>query len=129
MPRIAGISIPDNSQIGISLTYIFGIGRFSAMKILTGTDIDPTKKASKLTAEEISKLKDVIRQEYTIEGDLRREKAVNIKHLKDIRCWRGMRHIKRLPVRGQTTRINSRTVRGNVRRTMGSGRRAPSAPK
>ncbi len=129
MPRIAGVSIPDNKQIEISLTYIYGIGRFGAHSILEKAKIDPIKKASELTQEEISRLKDAIGPDVIIEGDLRRKTAMNIKHLKDIKCWRGIRHIKNLPVRGQTTRINSRTARGNTRRTMGSGRKAPPSPK
>ncbi len=129
MPRISGVSIPDNKKIEISLTYIFGIGRFNTHNILEVAKIDPLKKASELTPDEISRLKDVIGRDIVIEGDLRRKKAINIKHLKDIKCWRGIRHMKNLPVRGQTTRINSRTVRGNTRRTMGSGRKAPPTAK
>jgi len=123
MPRIAGIIIPDNKQIEISLTYIHGIGRSLSKKILAQTQIDPRTKASKLTPEEVGKLKDFIEKNYKIEGDLRREKMMSIKRLKDIGSWRGLRHIKGLPVRGQRTKTNTRTVRGNVRKTVGSGRK------
>jgi len=123
MPRIAGIIIPDNKQIEISLTYIHGIGRSLSKKILTQTQIDPRTKASKLTPEEVGRLKDFIEKNYKIEGDLRREKMMSIKRLKDIGSWRGLRHIKGLPVRGQRTKTNTRTVRGNVRKTVGSGRK------
>ncbi len=123
MPRIAGIIIPDNKQIEISLTYIHGIGRSLSKKILAQTQIDPRTKASKLTPEEVGRLKDFIEKNYKIEGDLRREKMMSIKRLKDIGSWRGLRHIKGLPVRGQRTKTNTRTVRGNVRKTVGSGRK------
>ncbi|MDO8559025.1 MAG: 30S ribosomal protein S13 [bacterium] len=126
MPRIAGIIIPDNKQIEISLTYIHGIGRSLSKIILTQTQIDPRTKASKLTPEEVGRLKDFIEKNYKIEGDLRREKMMSIKRLKDIGSWRGLRHIKGLPVRGQRTKTNTRTVRGNVRKTVGSGRKPAS---
>src|SRR3989344_1985120 len=126
MPRIAGIIIPDNKQIEISLTYIHGIGCSLSKKILTQTQIDPRTKASKLTPEEVGRLKDFIEKNYKIEGDLRREKMMSIKRLKDIGSWRGLRHIKGLPVRGQRTKTNTRTVRGNVRKTVGSGRKPAS---
>jgi len=123
MPRIAGINIPDNKQIEISLTYIYGIGRSLSRKILSGTSVSPSKLASQLTAEEINNLKDAIEKNYKIEGELRRQRMMDIKRLKDIGSWRGFRHIKGLPVRGQRTRTNTRTVRGNVRKTVGSGRK------
>lgn len=123
MPRIAGINIPDNKQIEISLTYIYGIGRSLSKKILSVTGVSPIKKASQLTADEINSLKDVIEKNYKIEGELRRQRMMAIKRLKDIGSWRGFRHIKGLPVRGQRTKTNTRTVRGNVRKTVGSGRK------
>ncbi len=126
MPRIAGINIPDNKQIGVGLGYIYGIGLSLAKKILKETKIESTRKASELTADEVSKLKDIIEKNYTIEGELRREKMMNIKRLKDIGTWRGLRHIKGLPVRGQKTKTNNRTVRGNIRKTVGSGRKPPA---
>jgi len=128
MPRIAGINIPENKQILIALTYIYGIGRPLSAKILEQVKIKPEAKASALTAAEVGKLKDFIEKNYKIEGDLRREQLVGIKRLKDIGCWRGIRHIKGLPVRGQRTRTNTRTVRGNVRKTVGSGRKPASEP-
>lgn len=128
MPRIAGINIPDNKHIEISLTYIHGIGRPLSMKILTEVKIDPTKKAQDLTSEEVARLKENIEKNYKIEGDLRRQVMMNIKRLKDIGTWRGWRHIKGLPVRGQRTKTNTRTVRGNVRKTVGSGRKPSAEP-
>jgi small subunit ribosomal protein S13 len=128
MPRIAGINIPENKQILIALTYIYGIGRPLSGKILEQVKINPEAKASALTAAEVGKLKDFIEKNYKIEGELRREHMMGIKRLKDIGCWRGIRHIKGLPVRGQQTRTNTRTVRGNVRKTVGSGRKPATEP-
>ncbi len=124
MPRIAGINIPDKKRIEIALTYIYGIGRSLSNRILSQLKIDPSLTANKLTAEQLNALKGFIEKNLKIEGDLRREKMMNIKRLKDIGSYRGLRHIKGLPVRGQRTKTNTRTVRGNVRKTMGSGRRA-----
>ena len=129
MPRIAGTNIPENKQIEIALTYIHGIGRSLSKKILTEANIGFQSHASKLSQEEINQLREIIEKKYKVEGDLRREKLIAIKRLKDIGCWRGGRHIKGLPVRGQRTRTNSRTVRGNVRRTVGSGRKLPPTAK
>ncbi len=129
MPRIAGVNIPENKKILISLTYIFGIGSSLSKKILQASKIDPEKKVKDLTSDEVSRLRDIIEKNHKIEGDLKREIMVNIKRLKDIGSWRGFRHIKGLPVRGQKTKTNTRTVRGNVRKTVGSGRKAPPSPK
>jgi len=129
MPRIAGVNIPENKQIETALTYIYGIGRSLSRKILREVGIDFSKRAKDLTMEEVNKLKEVIEKNYKVEGELRREVMMSIKRLKDIGCWRGIRHIKGLPVRGQRTRCNSRTVRGNVRKTVGSGKKKPPAPK
>jgi len=129
MARIAGINIPEEKQIEISLTYIYGIGRSLSRRILSELNIDPYRRTKDLSSQEINKIKEVIEKRYKTEGDLRREIMTNIKRLKEISSWRGIRHIKGLPVRGQTTRINSRTVRGNVRKTVGSGRKEPPAPK
>jgi len=129
MPRIAGINIPENKQILIALTYIHGIGRSLAGEILKKAGISPSVKAKSLTTEQLNLLKEIIEKNYTVEGALKREVMMNIKRLRDIGCWRGLRHMRGLPVRGQTTRTNSRTVRGNVRRTVTSGRKAPPAPK
>lgn len=128
MPRIAGINIPEEKRIEIALTYIYGIGRSLSRKILGMTNIDKSKKAKDLSVQEINKLREIIEKSYKIEGDLRRQIMINIKRLKDIGSWRGLRHIKGLPVRGQRTKTNTRTVRGNVRKTMGSGRKPPQTP-
>jgi len=129
MPRIVGINIPDNKRIIVALTYVYGIGDVLARKILSEVKIDINKKASALTSQEIASLKDLIEEKYKIEGELRRDKMVNIKRLKDIGSWRGLRHLKGLPVRGQKTKTNSRTVRGNVRKTVGSGKKAAATAK
>lgn len=127
MARIIGINIPDEKQIEIALTYIYGIGRSLSRKILLEAQIDPLIKASKVTSEEIDKLKKIIEEKYKVEGELKRKQMMEIKRLKDVGCWRGVRHIKRLPVRGQRTKTNARTVRGK-KQTVGSGRKpAPTA--
>jgi len=128
MPRIAGINIPENKKIEVSLGYIYGIGRSLARKILAETKINPDLKASQLTSEQVNALREIIEKRYKVEGELRREKMIAIKRLKDIGCWRGLRHIKGLPVRGQRSRTNTRTARGNVRKTVGSGRKPPPTP-
>jgi len=129
MPRIAGVNIPEQKQIEIALTYIYGIGLSLSRRILAEVGIEGRRRAKDLTPEEISRLKENIGKKYKIEGELRREIMMNIKRLKDIGTFRGIRHIKGLPVRGQRTRTNTRTVRGNVRKTVGSGRKPPPAPK
>jgi len=126
MVRIAGVNLPPNKRVEIGLTYIFGIGRFLANYILKTVNVDPNKRVRDLTNEEVEKIKVLIEKSYKVEGELRREIAANIRRLKEIGCYRGIRHAKHLPVRGQRTKTNSRTVRGNVRRTMGSGRRPPA---
>lgn len=124
MARIAGINIPDNKRIEIALTYIYGIGRFLSNEVLVLAGIDKNKRTSKLSSEELDKIRKIIdEKKYKIEGNLRRDILMNIKRLKEIGCYRGIRHTRGLPVRGQQTRTNSRTVRGNVRRPAGSGRR------
>lgn len=128
MPRIVGVTIPENKRIAIAITYIYGVGNALSKKILADTKIDPNKKAKDLTAEEVNALKISIEKMTKIEGDLRRQVMINIKRLKDIGTWRGLRHAKRLPVRGQRTKTNTRTVRGNVRKTMGSGRKPSASP-
>jgi len=120
--RIAGVSLPDNKQIIYALPHIHGIGPTRAHKILEEAGIPNEKKAAELSAEQEQKVRSLA-EAYTIEGELRREVGQNIKRLKDIRTLRGQRHERRLPVRGQRTKTNSRTVRGNVRKTMSSGRR------
>ena len=121
--RLVGINIPDNKRIEIALTYIYGIGCSLANQILKSAKIDLNKRAKSLTSEEVNRLKEIIEKNYKIEGELRQVVKQNIGRLKEIQCYRGTRHLKRLPVRGQRTRTNSRTVRGNVRKTVGSGKR------
>ena len=128
MPRIAGVNIPENKRIEISLTYIYGVGNSLSKKILSELKIDANKKASDLSPKEVNDLKELIEKNHKIEGDLRRQIMINIKRLKDIGAWRGHRHSKGLPVRGQRTKTNNRTVRGNVRKTMGSGRKPAATP-
>ncbi|MBU2564148.1 30S ribosomal protein S13 [Patescibacteria group bacterium] len=124
MLRIAGINIPDKKRIEIALTYIYGIGRSLSKEILKQANIDIDTKTEKLTEEQKNKLREIIETgKNQIEGDLRRQKMVNIKRLKEIGTYKGIRHSKGLPVRGQQTKTNSRTIRGNVRKTMGSGKR------
>lgn len=123
MARIAGITLPNEKHVVVALTAIFGIGRSLAQRVLAQTKIAPTVKTKDLSEEEAQQLRVAIEKQLRVEGDLRRETLANIKRLKDIGCYRGSRHAKRLPARGQRTKTNSRTVRGNVRRTMGSGRR------
>ncbi len=121
--RLIGVNIPDNKRIEIALTYLYGINRSSALKILAATKIDVAKPAKDLTQAEVSKIKEFIEKNYKVEGELRQVVKQNINRLIDIKAYRGIRHIKRLPVRGQRTKTNSRTVRGNVRKTAGSGKR------
>ncbi len=122
MARLAGITIPDNKKIEFALPYIYGIGHVLSRKILTQANIDGNKRTYELSPEELNRLRQIIEKEYKIEGELRRTIMFNIKRLKDIGAYRGIRHAKHLPVRGQRTKTNSRTVRGNVRRTAGSGK-------
>ena len=121
--RIAGVTLPDNKQLAYSLPIIVGIGPSRALDILKKANVAPNKKGSELTPEEEQTIRSLA-EGYTIEGELRRETAQNVKRLKDIRSARGVRHERRLPVRGGRTKTNSRTVRGNTRKTMGSGRRS-----
>jgi len=121
--RLLGINIPDNKKVEISLMYLYGIGRTLSQKILAATKIDPNKRAKDLTPDELSKIKEFIEKNYKVEGELRQVIKQNIGMLRDIRAYRGVRHIRHLPVRGQRTKTNSRTVRGNVRKTAGSGKR------
>ena len=112
MARISGVDIPNQKRVEIALTYIYGIGLTSSKKILATTGIDPDKRAKDLTEDEIAKLRDEIENHYTVEGELRREVALNIKRLVEINCYRGIRHRKGLPVRGQRTKTNARTRKG-----------------
>lgn len=121
--RISGITLPEKKRMEIALTEVYGIGRPRALQILSDAGVDAGKKPLDLTSDEEAKIREKV-EEFTIEGDLKREISNNIKRLKDIQAYRGMRHSKRLPARGQRTKTNSRTVRGNVRKTMGSGKRS-----
>lgn len=122
MARIAGVNIPDNKKIEISLTYIYGIGRSLSKKILAQAQIDPNIRVSELTGEKLDRIKNVIGENSKVEGDLRMEISQNIKRLKEINSYRGTRHAKNLPVRGQRTKTNARTKRGK-KVTVGSGRK------
>ena len=121
--RIQGITIPDEKRLEFALTAIFGIGRQKSKEILKDLDIDHARKTKELSPEEENKIREAI-EGLTIEGSLKREVSGNIKRLKDIKTYKGMRHSRRLPARGQRTKTNSRTVRGNDRKTMGSGKRS-----
>ncbi|MCK5332792.1 30S ribosomal protein S13 [Candidatus Parcubacteria bacterium] len=122
MPRILGVNIPEEKRMEIALTYVKGIGLFSSRNILKNANIDLSMRARDITSENISTIQKIIEKEYKIEGELRRTIMMNIKRLKEIGCYRGTRHSKGLPTRGQRTKTNNRTVRGNVRRTAGSGK-------
>jgi small subunit ribosomal protein S13 len=121
--RISGITLPDKKQLEFALTEVYGIGRSKALSILEELKIDSTKKPTELSPDEENSIRQKIEEEK-IEGDLRREVSGNVKRLKDIASYRGSRHTKRLPSRGQRTKTNSRTLRGNTRSTMGSGRKS-----
>ncbi|MBN1779455.1 MAG: 30S ribosomal protein S13 [Candidatus Buchananbacteria bacterium] len=128
MARIAGVNLPPNKRAEIGLTYIYGIGDTLAKKILEMTKINPDTKIKDLDEQTVNLLRETIEKNYRVEGELKREVLMNIKRLKEIDSYRGSRHSKHLPCRGQKTKTNTRTVRGNVRRTMGSGRK-PTAQK
>lgn len=123
MARIAGVTLPTNKRIDIALTYIYGIGLVTSQKILAATNVPGDIRVKDLSEAQANQLRDVVEKQYRVEGELKREVLSNIKRLKEIGCYRGIRHIRSLPVRGQRTKTNSRTIRGNVRRTMGSGKR------
>ena len=127
MARIAGVDIPREKQVQVSLTYIFGVGRTTAKKVLERTEIAPQKKVDELTDDEVNRLREIVERELTVEGDLRREVRQNIQRLIDIGCYRGLRHRRGLPTRGQRTRTNARTRRG-PRKTVG-GRKKAAAKK
>jgi small subunit ribosomal protein S13 len=127
--RLAGINIPDQKKIEYALRYIYGVGLTAAKKIVAGAKIDPNKRAKDLTPDEVNRIREILEADYSIEGELRREIMMNIKRLKDLQVYRGIRHARGLPVHGQRTKSNSRTRRGNVRRTMGSGRKTAPGPK
>lgn len=124
MARIAGVTIPNNKKVEIGLCYIYGVGPAVSKMVLEEANIDGNMRAKDLTDEQVNTLKGILEKKFSIEGELRSLVYGNIKRLKDIGCYRGIRHSRHLPVRGQRTKTNNRTVRGNVRRTMGSGKRA-----
>lgn len=123
MARVAGINIPNEKRIEASLPYVYGVGFPLAKKILAETKVDPNKRTKDLTEEELNKIRDYIEKNFKVEGQLRQQILLNIKRLKEIGAYRGTRHIKGLPVRGQRTKTNSRTRHGNVRKTAGSGKK------
>lgn len=122
--RIAGVNIPKEKRLVVALTYVYGIGPTSAKKILQAAGITETKRVNQLTEAEEDTVRVITEKQYTTEGDLRRQVQANIKRLKDIKSYRGLRHMKHLPVRGQRTKTNSRTVRGNKRNIAPSGKKA-----
>ena len=122
MARIAGVTLPSNKRVIIALTYVFGIGDTQAKRILATTGVDPDIRVKDLPDADVNKLRDHIEKNMKVEGELRRDTLAQIKRLKEIGSFRGSRHTKGLPSRGQRTKTNSRTTRGNVRKTMGSGR-------
>lgn len=124
MPRIAGVDIPGRKRVEVALTYIYGIGKTRVSEILSKTGISPDVRAEKLTDDEIAKIRSVIDSSYQVEGNLRREVSVNIKRLMDLGTYRGLRHKKSLPVRGQRTKTNSRTRKG-PRKTVAGRKKAP----
>lgn len=123
MARIAGVDIPRNKRVAISLTYIFGIGRTSSENILEQAEVNPDTRVRDLSEAEVTRLRQLVEKEYTVEGDLRREVAMNIKRLGEIGSYRGLRHRRHLPARGQRTRTNSRTRKGPKKTVAGRGRR------
>lgn len=123
MPRIAGVDLPRNKRVEISLTYILGIGRSRSKEVLEHTGVDPDTRGKDLTEAETARLREFIDKNYTVEGDLRRRVSQNIRRLIDINCYRGIRHRRHLPVRGQRTRTNARTRKGPRKTVPGRGRR------
>ncbi len=121
--RIAGVNLPNNKRVEIALTYIYGIGQPMSLAILKEAKVSADIRVKDLDEDQVNKLRTIIEKTKTVEGDLRREVISNIKRLKEIKCYRGTRHAKGLPARGQRTKTNNRTVRGNTRKTMGSGRK------
>ncbi len=123
MARIAGVDIPRNKRVEISLTYIYGIGKTSSQTILEKAGVDPNTRVQDLSEAEVTQLRQVIDSEYVVEGDLRREVAMNIKRLTEIGCYRGLRHRRHLPVHGQRTKTNARSRKGPKKTVAGRGRR------
>lgn len=121
--RLFGINIPDNKQVAVSITYVYGVGPATAARAMKEAKLDPIKRTKDLTSDETNRLRMWIEKNCVIEGELRQLVRRNIQRLKDLQTYRGLRHARRLPARGQRTRTNSRTIRGNVRKTAGSGKR------
>lgn len=121
--RLFGVNIPDGKKVGIALTSVYGLGRTRVLKILAEAEIGADKRTKDLSQDDLSRIKQVVERQYRVEGELRQDIRQNVSRLKNIKSYRGIRHLRHLPVRGQSTKRNSRTVRGNVRNTMGSGRR------
>lgn len=126
MARIAGINIPNEKRIEVALTYIYGVGLTLSKKVLAATKVDPNTRTKNLSEEEVNRIREYLEKNFKVEGNLRQQVLLNIKRLKEIGSYRGIRHIRGLPVRGQRTKTNSRTRRGNVRKTAGSGRKNAS---
>ena len=127
MIRIAGVNLPNDKRVEIALTYVKGIGLSSSQKILKQTKVNPDTRVKDLDDGDVAKIRGIIDNDYIVESDLRRQVVANIKRLKEIKCYRGLRHIKGLPVNGQRTKTNNRTIRGNSRSSLGSGRAKASA--
>ncbi len=122
MARIAGVDLPRNKKMGIALTYIYGIGNHTSLKVLAQANVDPQKRADDLGEDEVARIRDVLETQYKVEGDLRREISMNIKRLMDLGCYRGLRHRRGLPVRGQRTHTNARTRKGPRKAVTGKKR-------
>lgn len=121
--RLFGVNLPDNKKVKIALTYLYGVGQSRSDKILAETKVSVDKRAKDLTAEEVNRIQNFVEKNFAVEGSLRQVLKKNIQRLKELQAYRGIRHLRRLPARGQRTKTNSRTVRGNVRKTAGSGKR------
>ena len=129
MARIEGVDLPRNKRVEIGLTYIFGVGKTRSQQALTATGVNPDTRVQDLTETEVNKLREYITQNYKIEGDLRRERQMHIKRLIEIGCYRGLRHRRHLPTRGQRTKTNARTSKGPKKTVAGRGRRRGAAKK
>ncbi len=127
--RIAGVNIPNDKRVEIALTYIYGIGKVKSNQILEEAKVDKNTRVKDLKESDANTLREIIEKKNLVEGDLKRDVQSNIKRLKEIGCYRGLRHAKRLPVRGQRTKTNSRTVRGNKKTTIGSGKSKAGSQK
>jgi small subunit ribosomal protein S13 len=129
MARIAGVDIPRNKRVEVSLTYIFGIGRSRSQDILGEAEVNPDTRVKDLSEAEVTRLRQIIDRDFVVEGDLRRERAMNIKRLTEIGCYRGLRHRRSLPVHGQRTKTNARTRKGPKKTVAGRGRRKGAGKK